>query len=272
MKKLLFIFTLSCLMFGSTYAQVEVVDGAYKRENYKEKKPVPLSFIREADAIFAWTIIRVVDLKQKQNLPLTYPKSRLIDILLEALKSGEVDDYLFNLEDLEPENRITSDDVLKELNKIDTVTIIDLESGLPITKYEPRVFNPNDVIKFRIKEEWVFDKQRSTMLVRIVAIAPITKLRSSDGTEVGEIPMFWVYYPAIRETLSATQMFNWKNSGAKLSFDDYFIKRLFSSYIFKSDDVMDRRIQDYATGRAALIEAERIKHQLIDFEQSLWEY
>ena len=34
-------------------------------------------------------------------------------------------------------------------------------------------FNPDDVTKFRIKEEWVFDKESSRMYARILGIAPI---------------------------------------------------------------------------------------------------
>ena len=271
MKKVAVI-ALVMIMAMGTKAQTEIIDGAYKRDNYKEKTSVPLSYIREADAVWGWNIIRVVDLKQKQNLPLTYPRARLIDVLLDALRSGEMDDFLFSEETLIEDNRMTSDKVLVELEKVDTIESMDPVTYELIREVVPRKFNPEDVVKYRVKEEWIFDKERSSMDVRIIAIAPITKLRSSDGIEVGEIPMFWVYYPAVRDMLASTEMFNWKNSSAKLSFDDFFIMRLFASYIYKEDNVYDQRIQDYKTGKAALHESERIKHKLIDFEQALWEY
>ena len=271
MKKVLLLLSVFALSFAAE-AQIEIIDGAYKRENYKEKKAIPLSYIREADAIWGWNIIRVVDIKQKQNLPLTYPKARLIDVLLEGMRSGEFDDFLFSEEELIEDYRITSDKVLSELEKVDTFESIDPVTYEPVIEIVPRKFNPEDVVGYRIKEEWVFDKERSTLDVRIIAMAPITKLRSSDGIEVGEIPMFWVYYPAIRDMLATTEMFNWKNSSSKISFDDFFIMRLFSSYIYKQDNVYDQRIQDYKTGRAAVMESQRIKNVLIDFEQSLWEY
>lgn len=274
MKKL-FIFGILLLSGFSSYAQknnqIEVIDGAFERTNYKNKLPVPLSYVREADAIYSWNITRVIDLSQKQNLPLKHPKAMLIDVLIKALKSGELDGYLYSNSELTPENKVTTDALVGELSKMDTFMAINPLTGDQEQKIQPREFNPNDCVKFRVKEEWFFDKQLSTMQVRIIAIAPIVYLKS-EGTVIDEVPMFWVYYPAIRDMLSSTEVFNWRNDAAKLSFDDFFIKRLFASYIFKESNVRDERIQDYAVGKEALKESDRIRFRLVDFEQALWEY
>jgi hypothetical protein len=50
------------------------------------------------------------------------------------------------------------------------------------------------------------------------------------------------------------------------------MKRLFNSYIYKEENVYDRRIAEYAQGLDALLESERIKNDLLDFEQNLWQY
>ncbi len=249
----------------------DVMNGAYVREHTAQKAPVPLAYIREADAIYAWNIMRVIDLKQKQNLPLVHPSANVIDVLMAALKEGKLKGYIFSNENLTQKNISTSSNIVGGLEKIDTQIVTNPVTLLPETKVTKTEFNPNDVVKIRVKEEWVFDKQISSMQVRIVAIAPVQNLMSA-GTIVGEVPMFWVYYPAIRPFLAGQQMFNWQNDGAKLSFDDFFIKRLFSSYVYKESNVKDFRIQDYATGKNTLLESERIKNKLTDFEQSLWEY
>lgn len=273
MKKILF-----CLMvlatgfsFGQTEERLEVINGAFERTHYKNKIPVPLQFIREADVVYSLNIIRVVDLQQKQNLPLVHPESMLIDVILAALKSGELEGYLFEKDDFKPENAMSSKTVVSSLTKMDTFMAFDPITLQQVQKIEQTVFDPNEVVKYRIKEEWVFDKQTSTMQVRIIGIAPIMNLRSA-GEIIDETPMFWAYYPALRKYLSATEMFNWKNDAAKLSFDDYFIKRLFASYIFRETNVRGLRIQDYASGKEALKESDRIKARLVDFEQALWEY
>lgn len=248
-----------------------LVDGAYKREHYEKKPPVPLAFTRQADAVYSWNVHRVVDLAQKSNLPLTYPKSRLIDVMLNSLKSGKLEGVLFSEPELIQDNAISSSDVLNTLSKIDTVQKTDLETGEVTFVPQKTDFNPDDVIKYRIKEEWFFDKNYSSMQVRIIAIAPVKYLKS-EGQVIGEQAMFWVYYPAIREDLAATEVFNWQNDGNKLSFDDFFIKRLFSSYIYKESNVKDLRIEDYKTGKDILKEADRIKNKILDVEMALWEY
>lgn len=248
-----------------------LVDGAFKREHYEKKPPVPLAFTRQADAVYSWNVLRVADLAQKANLPLTYPKSRLIDVMLNSLKSGKLEGVLFSEPELVQDNAISSSDVLNTLSKIDTVQKTDLETGEVTFVPQKTDFNPEDVIKYRIKEEWFFDKNYSSMQVRIIAIAPVKYLKS-EGQIIGEQAMFWVYYPAIREDLAATEVFNWQNDGNKLSFDDFFIKRLFSSYIYKESNVKDLRIEDYKTGKDILKEADRIKNKMLDVEMALWEY
>jgi hypothetical protein len=68
-------------------------------------------------------------------------------------------------------------------------------------------------------------------------------------------------------------MICWQNDNAKITFDDFFIKRLFSSVIYREVEVGDRNIEQYTgPGTAALKEADKIKNKIIDWEQSLWEY
>ncbi len=256
--------------------EIEIIDGAFKRDHYKHRIPVPLHPIREADAVWSWTVVRVIDLNQKQNLPLTHPQSRLIDVIMSAIRSGEINDYLFERDVINNENKTSADAVLGTLERVDTIQSVDID-GNPIERIEARVFNPESVIKYRVKEEWVFDKQTSTMVVRIIAIAPIMKDESdvelaSDVSIANELPLVWIYYPALRKYLAQTEVFNWKNDGSKMSFDDFLVKRLFSSYIYKESNVRDNRIQDYAAGKAGLYESERIKNKISDYEQSLWEY
>jgi gliding motility associated protien GldN len=254
-----------------TFPDVAIQDGAFERTHYKKKPPVPQAYLREADALYSWNVLRVIDLSQKSNLVLTYPKSRLIDVLLKTVKSGELDGYMFSEPELTPENRIASEDVIKGLTKIDTVKKTDLETGIETFVPQKTEFNPEDVVKFRVKEEWVFDKNYGTMQVRIIAIAPVSYLKS-EGTIIGEQAMFWVYYPAIRNDLASTEVFNWQNDGNKLSFDDFFMKRMFSSYIYKESNVKDLRIEDYKTGKDILKEADRIKNKILNTEMALWEY
>ncbi len=131
-------------------------------------------------------------------------------------------------------------------------------------------FDPNKVTRVRIKEDWYFDKKRSQMLFRILGICPVM-IKERNGEEYNE-PLFWIYYPEARPVLAHAEVFNRFNDAARRTYDEIFMKRFFNSYIYKEVNVYDRRISEYAQGLDALLEAERIKNELLDFEQSLWQY
>ena len=64
-----------------------------------------------------------------------------------------------------------------------------------------------------------------------------------------------------------------KNNGARETVDDLFIKRRFGSYIFKESTTRNRNLLQYnSTAEQANREQERIKNDIFNFEQDLWEY
>lgn len=252
----------------------EIIDGAYKRSMNLSisKEPITLPVIQEQDVMFSWSILRVIDLNQKMNMPLTHPKSMLINVLMDALKKGDLNGYIYRSDELNDGNKMQASEILNALEKYDTITVSNPITFALERRVEKVEFNPNDVVKFRLKEEWVFDRRTASMVVRIIAVAPVQNLKS-DGIVVGEIPMFWVYFPAIRPILSKAEVFNMKNESAKISYDDLFLRRFFSSYIYKEPNVKDVRIEDYASNpEDFLVESERVKQKLFNFEQSLWDY
>ena len=144
-----------------------------------------------------------------------------------------------------------------------------------ITKTNIVPFNRNTVKKWRLKEEWFFDKQRSVMDVRIVAIAPLKEDRDEvNGQILGTFsPLFWVYFPEAREILINAEVFNLvKNDAERRTYDDIFWLFMFGSTITKEANVMDRKINEYMVGLDALLEAERIKTEIFNMEHDLWEY
>jgi gliding motility associated protien GldN len=136
-------------------------------------------------------------------------------------------------------------------------------------------FNRNTVKKWRVKEEWFFDKQRSIMDVRIIGLAPLQegKDESTEKPDGSFNPLFWVYFPEAREILINAEVFNLvKNNAERRTYDDIFWKRMFGSTIVKESSVMDRKINEYMVGLDALLEADRIKTEIFNIEHDLWEY
>jgi gliding motility associated protien GldN len=114
--------------------------------------------------------------------------------------------------------------------------------------------------------------KRGVMEVRIVGICPVMEVVDQRTGEVrGEQPMFWIHFEQARNYLAGYRIYNPNNYAQRITYDDAFIKRFFSSLIYKQDNTMDRRIADYEQGIDALLEAEDIKNDIFTFEHDLWE-
>jgi len=267
------VFALVALMFaGSVFAQ-EPLDGAWVKTTTKEKDVVPYDFIREADVFWAKRIWRIIDVREKMNLPFKYPQQPLSSIIHTAAKNGELTVYDPAVVDADQFKQVMSvDDVKKLGSRVDTVMQVN-----PVTLEEEQViqkneFDPGKVVKYRIKEDWFFDEETSTMQVRIIGMAPVMEDYDATGNYRGYMTMYWVYYPDLRPILAKYEVFNPKNDAVRLSWDDMFEVRLFESYIYKESNVHDRNIQEYATGADALIESDRVKQDLFTMEHDLWNY
>ncbi len=129
-----------------------------------------------------------------------------------------------------------------------------------------------DIIQYHIKEDWFFDKERSVMDVRIIAIAPVVYETDESGQITGLKELFCLYFPHCRFVLNNYAVFNEKNDAQWISFDDLFWKRRFTSVIYKESNVYDRKIEEYGSGIESLMEAEKIKEEIRIIEHYIWDY
>jgi len=266
------------MLSPSSFAQIvndSPLDGLFKQEEAKVS-PSPLPTIRKADVMWAKRIWREIDFKQKINQKLYYPvvtrqdAKSFIMTILDAIKAGELTAY-----DISNTDELLIPITYNEIagRQTDTIYTTMRRPYPPYDEYDTVIyteFDPTKIMRLRIKEDWYFDKSRSQMLVRIIAMCPVI-IKERDGEE-GTEPLFWFSYQEARPILANAYALNPDNSAQRLSFDDIFIKRLFDSYIYKEQNVFDRRISQYALGIDALLESERIKKEMVDFEQFLWEY
>lgn len=248
----------------------KVRDGAYDRSITVEREILQYDPIREADVFWQKRIWRVVDTREKINKSFVYPKEPFIKILLDAAKSGEI--TVFSSVDDEFTTPITKEEIQNLGASTDTVWQTDPETYEEKQVVVHNEFDPTKVKKFRIKEDWIFDEETSTMVTRIIGIAPVEDVTDQNGNFRGQRAMFWVYYPDARPMLATHEAFNPFNDAIRMSWEDVLEMRYFSSYITKESNVYDRRIEDYKTGIAALLEAEKIKNDIFKFEHDLWQY
>ena len=136
-------------------------------------------------------------------------------------------------------------------------------------------FRPSEIRRFLLMEDWIFDKQTSQFFIRIIAIAPLFDLVIS-GQNLGENELFWVKWTDIRPVLVNQEVFNRHNDAMRFSYDDFFEQRVFSSYITKESNAFDNRIIDFEEYKSdkfsALLESEKIKNKLFEWEHDLWEW
>ena len=267
------LFAAVLLMFAVAAFAQEPLDGAWVKTTTKEKDVIPYDYIREADVFWAKRIWRTIDVREKMNLPFKYPQQPLIQILHTAAKNGELTVYDNSVVDADQFKQVLSvEDVKKIGSRTDTVMQIN-----PITLEEEQVIQKNEltwdkIVKYKVKEDWFFDEETSTMMVRIIGIAPIMEDFDASGNYRGDMTMYWIYYPDLRPILAKYEVFNPKNDAVRMSWEDIFEARLFESYIYKESNVHDRNIQEYATGVDALLESDRVKQGLFEFEHDLWNY
>ncbi len=270
------------LIASASFGQ-NVLDGVYVKESNPARRVVPYTYLREADVMWSKKIWRHIDLNEKMNASFRYPRAgetkdrkNFINMVMDAVKEGSLTAYRTD------DDEFTYPMTAQEFTKVggaDSMTIQVTDPNPPYNTFDSivfRPFNPDDVVVLRLKEEWFFDKQRSVMDVRIIGICPLTLARDQEGNLVEggqKKPLFWIYYPESRRIFANTEVYNRYNSSQRLTYEDVFMKRMFNSYIMKEDNVYNRRIEDYRINPLdALLESERIKQDMINFEHDLWEY
>jgi gliding motility associated protien GldN len=262
-------------------------DASIELQLVKDRTPLAYEHIREDDAVYRQRVWREIDVHEKMNLPFVYKASedngnqRFISILLNLIHSGDVTAFDANIDD-----RFTTPMTFRQIaesmvGKPKVIQIPDMNldpdgsKGLTKDTTIQEEFNPDQVERYEIKEEWVFDKESSRMYVRILGIAPEKTILNADGSFRAVLPIFWVYYPDLRTFLAKYEAYNGKNYGARMSWEELFESRMFSSRVVKStidnpgDNFISAYIKDPILG---LLEGDDIKEKIFNYEQDLWSY
>lgn len=261
-------------------------DNAIELNLVKDRMPLAYENIREDDAVYRQRVWREIDVHEKMNLPFVYKAQddngdqRFISILLNAIKNGDA--TAFDPIDDRFTTPMTFNQIAEQLvgkpktiQKPDFAKDPDGSKGYMKDTTIIDEFNPDNVEKYWIKEDVVFDKESSRLYFRILGIAPLKTIRNEDGSFRDVTPLFWVYYPDLRATLAKYEAYNGKNYGARMSWEEIFESRMFASRIIKStiDNPSDQMIAGYVKDPILrLLEGDNIKEKIFNYEQDLWSY
>ncbi len=261
----------------------EIGDESIEQIYAKADGPMAYEYVNDRDAIFQKKVWEVLPLDQRQNLVYYFPLEETIDrkplwnVLKDAVMTKKItevyDDDTFKrkLDLKELESKFVRTDTA-EAGKEQYM----LEGTIDRQYIYDVVIRPTDVKEYRIMGMWFLDRNAGELKYRLLGLAPVVTDLATKGTEFEQaVPLFWIFFPDARETLYNIDAYNDKNAAMAMNYDYLFNARKFTGTIYKTDNVYgDRNISEYVQGNAMmqLLEAERIKSSIRDFEDDLWNY
>lgn len=277
-------FAQSNLLNAKTPGQIGLKSAA--QLNSDNDKPLAYGYVHDRDVLMGKMTWEIIDLSEKINFPLYFPidtanigsdRRSLYDVLTKALRSGKITDVYtdsyFN-------TKKSLSDIQGSLTRIDTTDAgrEQINAGQSISsEYILRSdLTAQDVTQYKIKGYWYFDKRQSELKYRLLGICPVTPdVYTMNSEEKDYIELFWIFFPSARDVLHQAKAFNDKNSAMPISFDHILNSRHFNSVIYKEENVYgDRAIDEYMKDNALnqLVESERVKEKIRNFEQDMWNY
>ena len=287
---------IGCLATVTGFAQANLLNAKTPEEiglktleqiKYDNDEPLEYGYVDDRDVLWSKTVWEIVDLDERVNFPLYYPidtayigKSRrsLYDTLLKGINNGDIEtiysDSYFNQK--------------RTLGDIEAALVLKDTTDLGVEQYNAegrvddqyiitREISSADVSEYHIKGIWFFDKRQGELKYRLLGLAPcapdVNFIDDENNNEVVEL--FWVWFPGARYVLHDSKVFNNRNTSQAISFDHLLNSRRFNGVIYKEDNVYgDRTIEDYINDNALmqLLESDRIKEQIRNFEQDMWNY
>ncbi|WP_339888372.1 gliding motility protein GldN [uncultured Flavobacterium sp.] len=261
--------------------------------NSDNDKPLPYGYVDDRDVLFGKTVWEIIDLDERVNFPMYYPideslgdnRKSLYSVLVAGIRAGKISEvydssYFTTKKSLK--------DIEASLVKIDTTPggIDQMNEDYEAYKSGSREIDKQfinvtelkaiDVDGYRVVGRWYFDKRQGELKYRMLGICPIIPDVYTMGQEEKDyIDLFWVFFPSVREVLHENYAFNGVNSSAPISFDHLLNARRFSATIYQEENVQgDRKISEYMKENAQmqLLESERIKEKIRNFEQDMWSY
>ena len=257
-----------------------------KQIESNDEDPLPYGFIDDRDVLWSKTVWELIDLDERINFPYYYPtdtlnlgpdRRSLFHILKNNLRNGNIkevyDDDYFQI-------KLTYREILDKLASIDTLDAgfeqLNAGEALDPQYVNRRNITAREIRQYRIKGTWYFNKRQGELKYRLLGLSPVAPdVYTLDKPEAEQdlVELFWIWFPDARESLNTSTVFNTRNSSQPITYDHMLNSRRFNSIIYKEENVYeDRLINEYIFEDALqqLLESERIKNVIRDFEQDMW--
>jgi len=295
---------LTLVLSTSTFAQSNLLNAKTPDQIGKKTEaelnadngiPLPYGYVHDRDILMGKRIWEIIDLDERVNFPLYFPvegdvmtspdRRPLYNVLVSAIKEGKITEvydssYFTTKKSLK--------DIQSSLTKTDTTDVGREQMNEDIEAYRSgklkispeyivtTEIEADDVDAYKIVGYWYFDKRQGELKYRLLGICPVVPdVYEMDNPNPEMVELFWVYFPASRDVLHKAKAFNDRNSAMPFTFDHLLNARRFSGMIYLEENVYgDRKIADYMKENAQmqLLESDRVKEKIRDFEQDMWNY
>ena len=296
MRKVFFILLLFlALHFNNGWSQSNLLNAKIPQEigiqEEENLNPVAYGYVDDRDVLWSKTIWEIINLNERINFPYYYPtidngflsesRKSLFRVLYDNIEAGKITE-IYSSSYFNDNEKLTFDDLGEKLQmrNLSTLGIEKSNAGEEVTDddYDTYTIQSDKIEQYLIKGTWYFNKRLGELKYRLLGIAPVAPDVStlSQGPEAMKdalVPLFWVWFPDARESLSNSKVFNTKNSSQPITFDHMLNSRRFNATIYKEENVYeDREVKEYIYEDALrqLLESERIKSVIRDFEQDMW--
>jgi len=257
-----------------------------QQKEANDEKPLAYGFVDDRDVLWSKTVWEIIDLDERVNFPYYYPtdtlnlgpdRRSLFDVLKKNLSNSNIKEVYKSAYFQE---KLTYDEIIERLVAVDTTDAgyeqYNADGFVDPQFIERRRITAAEIRQYKIKGTWYFDKRLGELKYRLLAVCPVAPdvaVKSQPGEEEDLVELFWVWFPDARSSLNKNKVFNTRNSSQPITYDHMLNSRRFSSVIYKEENIYeDREVKDYIYEDALrmLLESERIKSVIRDFEQDMW--
>ena len=251
-----------------------------------DESPIAYGYVDDRDVLWSKTIWEVIDLDERVNFPYYYPtdtlnlgpdRRSLFDVLKKSLSKDQITEVYKSSYFQE---KLSYKEIQERLVSIDTTDAgyeqFNADGFVDPQFIERRRITAAEIRQYKIKGTWYFDKRLGELKYRLLGLCPVAPdvaLKTEKGEEEDLVELFWLWFPDTRTSLNKSKVFNTRNSSQPITYDHMLNSRRFNSIIYKEENVYeDREVKDYIYEDALriLLESEKIKSVIRDFEQDMW--
>lgn len=294
---------LSALATVSLAISSGVVAQEYDEDGFN---PLSSKRIHKSDIMWKKSVLRRLDLREKQNLPLFATGNELPGLIMKAVKEGVITPYKND----SLKTKMTIDEFLE------SITLPNYDGGDEAADDawgateeateddgfgggwgdEPAEEEPvkevvkekapgtgnyyfaQDLYLMEIKEDMIFDKQRSRLYYDMIAFNFFLSADHPDNIKGIDIPLASFSFKELRDKLfkdnPSALWINPQNDSEHRNLADAFELRLFHGYIIKVSNPTDQFLIDVYGGdpQTGIMASQWAAFELLEFEHNLWEF